>query len=1069
MKTGGVMKKILIVALSLFFVFIIIYNFLLNNRIPKFRNKNQPLSFAEMIEEPPSYIYGSSIDIWSYYDSENEIVREIGVTGHADSRTCRITSGLFFNTYLQKYADENDFFVAGAGRLVNQIDKSITEQLEKHESVVEYNEKKGQKQLAEFMLNMVSENMTFSDSDNSAISKYKLEIVELEKEISNLEQNSQVNEYKKQILSNNAFRNFMQEINNISDRTGLVKLHRIPAAILKDVKGKLKNGIKNKKSIISFKDILKKYDLKEAMVWIDIYRLDSGKKLYFEIPVAELSKENYNQAVEENRNELEASMIGDAERRLEFFEKEKLDLERQKFSCNNLTERELNRVVELDAGISTDGFIYKVKEPEKISMKEYCRYRIPRLIKFMDVSIDEVNEMIEEIEQDKKKNEDSKIETINYMTLIDSMLRDWDLPVSRSQTAFEVWSSRLRKPTWKRIISELKKEGIDYRVLDGESTIFSIRLKKDKLVFHPFQVLDLSRSVVINVPKYNASKVETNWAYRKLTEFKQSNDNGKKERVPKYLWEELINEDKSESISVAQKHLLFDLNMAPLKTINKIESYFNKVSPAAKSLFTNINGSIEELKGTREFVKKLEKLMNDPKLKENPISFVNELYLMLKSHPDSPPDIHLIFAVRTAEIAAQLLNIINKDQNSTVDAWNVIENCISKEYSISSYLENESIYKTQINMVKDKIGLVFDPIDEIYKAFNTVKQRDIEYFTLAISYRNIPNEQSQKFKNIFKKLEELTLFELESSDYDVIREKLILRAYAKNAAIELWTKERPNLHSAISNITKAIKKSGIGENLNFVHAKNRLDTFSFNNDLLDTIARVQIATIIENGCELYLKEVRHDLPSSFSIPNYSILTARVLYESGDYSTAFETFCNESVSVSLYHPDLKWEYTENDWIGTPNAIHSDYNHDNRKIIVNAENKNEYLPILEISGLDETEGESLAKKINNAAVNIHKNKGIGRVSEQVLMLNVPVRSKIKNLISILKNDRLKLAIIKSMVYASAPMGIDIVPLSGHDVLVGESRRINDQMRLGEIQSVSVPSQDELLTIIGDKYEF
>jgi hypothetical protein len=74
-----------------------------------------------MVNEPPTFSYGSSINVWLVTDEEDDI-REVGVTGHGDSPTCRRVSGQVMSMFMGKEREPDDLFVAGAAHMVDRGD-----------------------------------------------------------------------------------------------------------------------------------------------------------------------------------------------------------------------------------------------------------------------------------------------------------------------------------------------------------------------------------------------------------------------------------------------------------------------------------------------------------------------------------------------------------------------------------------------------------------------------------------------------------------------------------------------------------------------------------------------------------------------------------------------------------------------------------------------------------------------------------------------------------------------------------------------------------------------------------
>jgi hypothetical protein len=335
----------ILLGVTLVALIVIMVLFILPEAIPDFGNRSEPLSFAEMLEEPPSFINGTSIDIWLYTDNEG-ILREIADTGHAETRTCRLISGLLFNTYLRKYEEPEDFCVAGAGRLVNKMNKLKLKEIEKNQMVSEYREMGKMIHLYNFLLNKASEKTTLDETERTAISRYEAQIETLKEQIANLEKSLVIQDYKRHILSGHEFVRFSEELAKIVESSGLVQVHKIPYGIVDDVKNRITNSVehKNKKSI-SFEDLLAKYNIGNAVVWVDVLQLTNGKPLEIEIPIAHISYSSFEEVRIVNRNQLELTMIGDARRRIRFFKEQKDNIDRYRsLKLNHLCSLKLNRL-----------------------------------------------------------------------------------------------------------------------------------------------------------------------------------------------------------------------------------------------------------------------------------------------------------------------------------------------------------------------------------------------------------------------------------------------------------------------------------------------------------------------------------------------------------------------------------------------------------------------------------------------------------------------------------------------------------------------------------------------------
>ena len=93
---------------------------------PSFLRRTEAASLIEMMHQPPTNIYGSSINVF-LYENEDGQPDEVVVTGHADSVTCGQTSGAMMGQILTRQPNDTDFLLAGAGRMIgaNVTDDTI--------------------------------------------------------------------------------------------------------------------------------------------------------------------------------------------------------------------------------------------------------------------------------------------------------------------------------------------------------------------------------------------------------------------------------------------------------------------------------------------------------------------------------------------------------------------------------------------------------------------------------------------------------------------------------------------------------------------------------------------------------------------------------------------------------------------------------------------------------------------------------------------------------------------------------------------------------------------------------
>ena len=109
--------KFVILAVTVSMLIAIYFSTHKNITTPTFLRRTNAASLTEMMRQPPTNIYGSSINVF-IYNNEAGQPDEVVVTGHADSVTCSQTSGAIMGQILTRQPNSTDFLLAGAGRMI---------------------------------------------------------------------------------------------------------------------------------------------------------------------------------------------------------------------------------------------------------------------------------------------------------------------------------------------------------------------------------------------------------------------------------------------------------------------------------------------------------------------------------------------------------------------------------------------------------------------------------------------------------------------------------------------------------------------------------------------------------------------------------------------------------------------------------------------------------------------------------------------------------------------------------------------------------------------------------------
>src|SRR5947199_2289450 len=244
---------------------------------PSFR-RGGTASFAEVVAQPPSYIYGSSINLWLYTDPDGEI-QEIEETGHADSSTCSQVSSLLFNTILQKNPEDGDLAVAGSARLVRHEDTALREKLEQTHVVQSYREVRDQHARAELEAMIARVIATPTDRDQSAIREAEEKERKLRKEMDEFESHPEIKQYLRQSRSGEAISNLAREATRVAKETGLVQIHSLPLELVQQARERVRKAASSGKAqTASFADLAGKTSDGAGAARVDVLRVGEARQ-----------------------------------------------------------------------------------------------------------------------------------------------------------------------------------------------------------------------------------------------------------------------------------------------------------------------------------------------------------------------------------------------------------------------------------------------------------------------------------------------------------------------------------------------------------------------------------------------------------------------------------------------------------------------------------------------------------------------------------------------------------------------------------------------------------------------
>lgn len=391
---------------------------------PAFLGRRGVATINEMMIQPPTFSYGSSINVWVLKD-ESKQIREIAVTGHADSATSRRVSSQVMSLFFDKRHEPEDLFVAGAAHLVDHGDLGDREAWLAEPSVKKFVAAQLDLWEAESVARLWAKSAGEGDAGKSALAQAREALAAAQRRIDDLNDDPQVQQYLSESRSAEGINTFVSEVRKFSSENGLVNVREIPFEPVEQARARIAAAAKSSQGqVISFEDLLQASGTREAALFTPVLTVPSGRPVELHIPFASLQTANFNEAQRNNRDEVEQAIVGNANDRLAVFKKTREEYRQTQTDCSKLSARELNEIIALDERCTPEGICYKPDKPEKMTMKEYCAVRVPLNLEKVSKWIERTKELLKSIQADADRKDGSRILEFDYDTLVDSMLRD---------------------------------------------------------------------------------------------------------------------------------------------------------------------------------------------------------------------------------------------------------------------------------------------------------------------------------------------------------------------------------------------------------------------------------------------------------------------------------------------------------------------------------------------------------------------------------------------------------------------------------------------------------------------
>lgn len=1062
---------------------------------PSFFRANYTPSMPELLAEPPSNIYGSTIHVWYFRDQAGQL-REIAVTGHAESRTCQRMSSLFFNSYFAKSPSDGDFFVAGAGRLVNDPDTTQMNQLRQNPVVAQYEATEKESRVNKIMLTWFA-----SSEDEAEVNNLRATVDSLDKALGKQRNDALVAEYLRLKGDEDALRKVYNETSQIAAVSGLVEEHQVPYELIQAVRQRLNDARSvDSLQLLTFDDLLAEFQVAEAVVWIEAQRLSDRTPLEIRLPATVLSRESFTKAERENRDQLLVAMLGDAKRRKSFFVKHKNDAERERRRLQTMSESQLSEIIVLNICIDMASGTERPCPPGqeiRMTWKEYRDEQLPRLIKSYEKELDYLEKLMVDLGHN-STSKNARIDELNHMTLIDAMLRNWDLPVGQSQEAFKAWRRQQRDPIWQTIRKNLQAQNIDPNSLTGSNLVFDINYNQTELVIKPYYVLDLKRSILVLDPKRNVITIENTWDHRTTTlaptgqpPSKASGLNwlDKALSTDKTNWKKKAHDEAfAEIVNLTRQTLglmygvghvqhLDPKEIVALEAFDQLDQGFydgyreNGIKMYRDSLLAALTSHPELTwrwieknfcQYSPQALQESEAAQKSARVRMNPdailgciptqnfnsreaiFNYLNGYYHCLESNSNIPVDFHFRFAMALSNVVSAAMSARQSPFfRSNREPWDILIGVQHGDLILKSSIE--------LTAAGSLRALEFDAFAQLQKRMNLIQRRDPDYYDALLRTRGEYEKSSQELEELTSQsAKDWTLMEMSGFYYVRTLDLLKSRAQAQNANTYLWEKKRTTLDSVIDCLNKATAEDLMATDSFFVIVRDRVKYMKKHGIELDYLAIMELSSLLREGCDNNQKIINRE-ENSLNLPHYKELLARNAYESGDYNAAFELVFAPEIPLINYSGVISWVVLPDDRAKQPEAM--EFIWEDKSLLCQADFEGTLQTILKVNGLKEEQGIDLRDYLQKLSADTWGNEG--RLSQQLLLHPVPRQNSVRILSEIMAEPEVRVLLLKVMAYHRMTPAKDLVPISGEDWL-----QASDEKLAGDpVQSVYMPSLKEL----------
>lgn len=1005
---------------------------------PDFHRRSQSASLSEMMQEPPSSVYGSTINVFFFRDEVGRM-REITISGHADSLTCASASGAFADALLSSGSSVDDFLLAGAGRMA--IPAPTPERLEALESDSKVREFK---RLATKLsvARMMWQGKQMADASITTFLGSSVE--EAEAKLAVLAADVTVKEYLSSGRPSESATAFERQALELQKTSGMLRVHNVDYSHIDAVRQRLQAAAKaGGTSIVRFDDLLKDRDA-EAVVYAPMLFSGGADPVEIAVPVGEFSPEGFRQAAKLYRSALENAVVGSAERRLAYAKRALERNEQRQSDCNAMSQSDLDQSIGTE-DCDRDG---ACKRGQSMTQREYCTISVPRNLNIVRGWRDDAQQLISRIKTMSERQDINRLDSLNYAAVIDAMLRNWALSFRQAQPAFDEWRLNGRHRAWRMITTAAQQAGVGRAALSGESVVFNVRLDGDTIRLRPMLIIDLRRTVVVVDPHLGVTAAVYPWELRSMetsTGPILASEQAPLDMLiddPTRLARRLEAEPRRE-MSRLLEQLLAEMPSEP-------DSWRTHAAQARTDFVREIETSL-----TRELVKTSasvpDKAVPDAEKASDQLVKMQELMFVARHMPNVSP----AFRMQTALVAAQWFAIYQGKP--------VPRNWQALNQSVPSLRQSRGA-STRAKMVE---RLFFDELlaDYVTNVVAKARVQDEAFVERLIGGQrgdlaSTPNSTKPSVQTILTAL---------VGGVERARSVLELRRRVELALAVF--KENGNV--SVSDLTRIIEApltevSVIYHGRLWSEVQQVLRYYSIDAERgqLGPIEGQKFAAHLHTLLTQLDAELRR-LKPLLSEARYGreqdAIVARILFDEGLYQDAYKRLAPVRSPLALFAPGLSWTVLAPTLKAVPERI--ELVRDNGFVTVRAIVAGEAHDVVRFDGLSQEDAEALVAVTPEPVLEWNQGDPLW---EQVMLSTVPSRPRVIDIGKALLDDKVHVTALKAMVYACAAPGAHVLAAGGRCERAEGSTALHDRVQAGEGAHFVWPPTAEFVGLASQRFK-